>query len=218
MLKPETARLTLKLLLGLTLLSVLMVSALFLWSGFRWGAGAASWSLPVGLHLRLGDETYGIRSFGSTIPNTMRWITPLFVGYSLLSAAVVLLFFRRARDFIDRLIDNPFALENAQDLRLAAGVALLWQGSVLLFTAMSWWVVRAVQPADALRVKLSEVQGVAVWDDSHNFSFTPGNFFGVNLTPLVVAALLAILATVFQRAHDLREAERALRADQELTV
>lgn len=218
MLKLETARFTLKILLGLTLLSVMLSSVLFLWFQVSGGGGSLSWNLPVGLHLRLGDQTYGIRSFGSTIPSTMRWVTPLFLGYSLLSAAVVLLLFRRARDFIDRLIDNPFAHENAQDLRRAAGVALLWQGSVLLVTAVSWWVVRGLQPANALRVKLAEVQGVNVWDDSYNYSFTPANFFGINLTPLLVAALLAILATVFQRAHDLREAERSLRAEQELTV
>lgn len=220
MLKPETARTILNLALNFGLLGIGMTLAVLLWitltDGF--GTGYLSWTVPTSVRLQIDGQSFQASRISLTFPHAPVWAWAVWLGYNLLLLSVLFVGYRRLKTFVNRLLDDPFDQANILDLGLAARLALLWQIISLLMSAVSWWIIAQTRPVEALKTALADSPDIKILDSSYNFPLTSPSFLGIDLTPLLVAALFAILATVFQRAHDLREAERQLRTEQELTV
>lgn len=220
MLKPETARTILNLIINLVLLAAGLTVAGLIWSMVTGGLQRSTLStgVPVSVSVSTSDQSFQISrvNFVRFQPETWMWV--LWLAYIGLLLALVVLGYGRMKRFVNRLLDNPFAPENAADLRLASRLALISQGFSLVVTFSGWWTVQQTQPVTALQTALKGSPNIQVVQQVANYTVGGLSFFGINLTPLLVAALLAVLATVFQRAHDLREAERLLRTEQELTV
>lgn len=220
MLKPETARTILNVIVNLVVFIAGITGILMLWSLLTRGMklGTLSTGIPVSMGLMIGDQSYQISRVNVLFSQPGAWMWTLWLLFIALLLTMVVLGYSRIKRFINRLLDDPFAPENAADLRLASRVALFWQGLTLVMAAVYWWAVIQIRPVDAMKTAVASSPGVKIVDGSYNFTLGSLNVLGIDLTPLLIAALLAILATVFQRGHDLREAERSLRAEQELTV
>ncbi|GAA5534961.1 hypothetical protein [Deinococcus aluminii] len=107
--------------------------------------------------------------------------------------AVVLFFVAgRARLFLERLLSDPYHPDNASDLQRAARVALLLQ--------VFWTLDGLLTSAVTNRLGLTLPVGQPLRSAYH-----------LDVSLLIVAAVLAIAATVVQRGHDLRR-------EQELTI
>lgn len=218
MLKPETARSVLNSVVNLVFFLAGLNTVILLWSLLTGNRGTLNASVPVSMSLAIKNQSFEISrvTFIQREPEVWMWV--LWLAFIVLLLAVVIFGYGRMKRFINRLLDDPFAVENAADLKLASRIALIFQGVSLLITLQAWWTVHRLQPAAALEGTVKGLPDVQVVRQVFNSTIGGLNILGIDLTPLLVAALLAILATVFQRAHDLREAERALRAEQELTV
>jgi len=135
----------------------------------------------------------------------------------LYAAAAPLLFLAalRVRAFVDRVFDDPFDARNAADLWAGSRVALVVQAVTLVAALLYGLVSRGYverlyldtfTPLDAFPEP--------TYDIAYRFNLLNPVYF----IPLLIAGILTVLAAVFQRGHDLREQERGLRREQELTV
>jgi len=71
------------------------------------------------------------------------------------------------------------------------------------------------QPLEPLRRQFPDD---AIVRDLNTDSSLPFSLFGVNLTPLLIAAACVLFAAALTQAAHIRAQERQLRAEQELTI
>jgi hypothetical protein len=230
-LSTETARTILKLFLTLALIisGLFLIASLVFASRGLLGGGAPiflSWGVPTDMSLRVQQQTFRITEVHMNYTATP-WMYILSAGLSAATLGVLFLVYRRALRFVHRLLDDPFAQANRVDLQAAARLALAWQGVLLVSKGGTWWLTaRQEHQNGPLWLPLTDavrgVEGVTVISRDMRFNAEPfsalSQLLGVNFTPLLIAAGLTILATVFQRAHDVHEQERRLRREQELTI
>ncbi|PYE49481.1 DUF2975 domain-containing protein [Deinococcus yavapaiensis] len=231
MLSTEAARTVLKLFLtlGLIIISLSLIASLIF-------AGRSllndsepihlSWGVPIDMSLGVQQQTFRISEVRVNYTATP-WMYTTFVLLGAATLGVLFLVYRRALRFVHRLLDDPFAEANRADLQAAARLALAWQGVLLITKSVMWWTTSQQERQNGpLWVPLYEavrgVEGVTFISEDVRFNIDPwsllNQLLGVDFTPLLVAAGLTILATVFKRAHDVREQERQLRREQELTI
>lgn len=223
MLRPETARSILHTLLavlfvgaGLALVLTVVVGVLILVNG-DWPT-SLSLELPVHLALHVGEQVYDISGTSLLVRRVPAVALCAFFLLALGLSVLLLFGLRRLRGFVDRVLEDPFHADNSRDLRLAAQLALGWQVILWALSAALWLWSRHADLAAPLRRALADVPGIGVSATGGIGARGGVQVLGVDFTPLIFAAALSVLATVFQRGHDLREAERRLRAEQELTV
>lgn len=163
--------------------------------------------LPVDINVIMnGNAKFHITEWGQA--GQMALWQGLGLGIVLIVFGIVgLILFSRAMKFVSRVINDPFHIENSVDLMLASKAALLLQVLNFIFTGLATLFSPAAQAAATLERALGQAHTTV--------SVSP---IGVSFWPLLLAAALAVLATVFRRGHDLRETERQLRQEQELTI
>ncbi|MFC4456325.1 hypothetical protein [Deinococcus sonorensis] len=225
MLRPQTARTLLHLILTLSLLiTVLFVVAdvgLSVQAMQAGGSAGLRLRVPVSVLLELNHRAFHVTEM-MTPSRLAAWSRPMWLALTVAGASLWFLAARRVRALVDRLLDDPFDPANLRDLRLAVWVALVWQGLMLVSSLVGWLQNRdaQAQALSTLGQSLSRVPASSVSPHStfNVLTLNPLGGLGLNLTPLVIAAALTILATVLRQAAALREEERRLRHEQALTI
>lgn len=166
-----------------------------------------SMNIPLDLTLSLPGGQYNVSTFHLPLGDLPGWVgLGWLAAFTLLMAGVIGLLWR-ARQFTRRLLSDPFHPANAADLTLAARLALIGQVVAALQPLLNGWMFARIQPLeDAI------VRGL------NTDSSLPFSLFGVNLTPLLIAAVCVLFSAALAQAAHIREQERQLRAEQELTV
>lgn len=225
MLTPRTAKLILNLSLYGAFLAVGLTALLAL-SGLllaqlspSQGTQTAHMSIGVGTKAILKNAAgFEILIRQVWVPIEIRRAVTVITATAIASLILCLLLFVglvRLRAFVNRVIDDPFHPQNAADFRLASRVALAVQGLLLLRSAISAYASRLFHTDQLLREAL---RGSGFTANIHVDPFsTAGGIFGW-LFPLLAAVILAVLATVFRRGHELRQEEQRLREEQVLTI
>lgn len=218
MLTPARAQTILSFTLtALAVLTALML-LVFLWGVFTSGDRTQtvfSVNIPLDLTLSLPGGRYNVSTFHLPLGDLSGWArNGWLAGFTLLMACVIGLLWR-ARQFTRRLLRDPFHPDNARDLTLAAQLALIGQVVAALQPLLNGWMFARIQPLEALRRQLPEDAIVRGMNTDSSLPFT---LFGVNLTPLLIAAVCVLFAAALTQAAHIREQERQLRAEQELTV
>lgn len=172
-------------------------------------------SIPLDLTLSLPGGRYDVSTFHLPLADLPGWIRlGWLAGFTLLMAGVIGLLWR-ARQFTHRLLSDPLHPANARDLNLAARLGLIGQVVAALQPLLSGWMFARIQPLEALRRQLPED---AIVRGMNTDSSLPFSLFGVDLTPLLIAAACVMFAAALTQAAHIREQERQLRAEQELTI
>ncbi|GGR89271.1 hypothetical protein [Deinococcus sedimenti] len=173
-----------------------------------------SLTIPLNTTLNLSGARYDLASFHLPLDDLPGWVRlTCLAAFSLLLVGVTGLLWR-ARQFTRRLLSDPFHPDNARDLTLTARLALIGQVFAVLQPLLNSWMTARIQPLEALRRHLPE-EAVVLGNTVNTSLFS---LFGVNLTPLLIAAVCVLFAAALTQAAHIREQERQLRAEQELTV
>lgn len=159
--------------------------------------------MDLGQQFRLETNRVNLPLSGS------RWLSLLMALAAVAFAAFSFLVLARARTFINRVVDDPFHPLNAHDLSQASRAALQLQIVLLLL----WIINFFIWPASRVAQQLEQMLGGIDHQVTVEYTVLP-----MMWVPLLVWAVCAVLAAVFQRGHDLREQERRLREEQELTI
>ncbi|ACO46913.1 hypothetical protein DEDE109153_11515 [Deinococcus deserti] len=218
MLHPESARIVLNWVLNLGMLFLVLFSLGFLWTLLTGSplSHPLSFAVPVGIALRLDDQHFRITEMSVTL-NPPVWIKVLGVAASLGLLTFLFVAYSRVKTFFNRLMFDPFDPANIRDLHLAARIALFCQVLVLIGVPLRWWAIQQAQPYDVVHTALKDVPDASVFLASRT-SLGALSVLELGVAPLLTAAVLAIFAAVLQQACVLREEERKLRHEHELTV
>ncbi|PTA68381.1 hypothetical protein [Deinococcus arcticus] len=215
----KTARTVLDLSLGLLGLGLALTGVLSV-AGMLWllvaPQAGARFEAPLSLKIKIGDVVY--RTTGASVPLPHGQEVLVVAGMAALALASAWLIYRRGFALLRRLLFDPFALANSQDLALASRVALLWQLALWAWSVLGWGQFMGTGQFRALDNALTGIPGAELLGTGARLVIGGGVWPSLSFTWLLVAAALAVLSVVFRRAHDLREAERQLRAEQALTV
>lgn len=211
-LRPESARWVLNAGLILWMLggaSSILLGLIFLWTTASSNATRMTLFMPYQTRVRLPGK---LELKGAELGNALTvpgWL-PLTLGLLSIAFGVLwLIWGQRARAFVSRLLEDPFHTSNVTDL-LAASRAALWFAA--LYSA-GWVMCLLLWPPQKVARQLADsLEGLQA---TVSVSAYPPPVFW----PMVLAwAVCAVLASVFQRGHDLHGEERRLRTEQELTV
>ncbi|GGN32827.1 hypothetical protein [Deinococcus daejeonensis] len=174
-----------------------------------------SLTLPLNATLDLAGGQYGLSSVNLPLADLPVGVKAAWmVSMALLLTGLIALLWG-ARRFTRRLLSDPFHPANARDLTLAARLGLIGQVVAALQPLLNGWMFARIQPLETLRRQLPED---AIVRGMNTDSSLPFSLFGVDLTPLLIAAVCVLFATALTQAAHIREQERQLRAEQELTV
>ncbi|WP_189087719.1 DUF2975 domain-containing protein [Deinococcus ruber] len=183
-------------LTGSQLLTVVIAVLVFI---FRRKTTLAFWASTPGMNgtLTSGGMTYKItvESMGISPSGLKLWVWLICTGVLLF---VWLWLLQRGKSFVSRISTDPFAWENARDLKWFAGL-ICFGYCVSQFYSLFWSAFLSTP-----NLKLS---GLTM---QHKINF--------DLTPLVVSLFIYLIAIAIERGYFLREQERQLRQDAELTV
>jgi len=174
-----------------------------------------SLTLPLNATLDVAGGQYGLSSVNLPLVDLPVGVKAAWmVSMALLLTGLIALLWR-ARQFTRRLLSDPFHPANARDLTFAARLGLIGQVVAALQPLLNGWMFARIQPLETLRRQLPED---AIVRGMNTDSSLPFSLFGVDLTPLLIAAVCVLFATALTQAAHIREQERQLRAEQELTV
>ncbi len=213
MLTPARAQTILSLML--TVMLVLTALALLLLLLGSLLQTTFSLTLPLNATLDVAGGRYGLSSVHLPLVDLPVWVKAAWmVSMALLLTGLIALLWG-ARQFTRRLLSDPFHPANARDLTFAARLALSWQGLSLLAPLVNRWLIAQTHPLDALNRQFPADAVISGREAALTTSFS---ILGVDLTPLLIAAVCVLFAAALTQAAHIREQERQLRAEQELTV
>lgn len=216
---PETARKILNFVLGATQVFTAIFLVIFGLSGLVALLGGRQlnfnqfYSIPLNVHIALADKTsLSLSAFNLLVEPTRNWEKALifFVFFFLLAAIIYVA--ASLRKLLNEIIDDPFQVGIAPKFRVMAYALLGVQLLEIIYKSILFFDSRGREAERLIENTLGSLAAIKTVSVSRSL------FPDIAFTPLWAALALILLAAVFQRGHDLREQERQLRLDQELTV
>lgn len=198
----------------LTLMAVLTALGLCFFLLNMRSPATYSLTVPLDITLSLPGGRYDLSNFHLPLSDLPEWARNVWLaGFTLFIACLIALLWG-ARQFTRRLLSDPFHPDNVRDLTVAARLALIWQVLAVVQPTLNGWVTARSHPLEALRRQLPE-DAIVHQGNAMQPLFS---LFGVDLTPLLIAAGCVLFSAALTQASYIREQERQLRAEQELTV
>ncbi|ANE43145.1 hypothetical protein [Deinococcus puniceus] len=172
-----------------------------------------SYSIALNAHITLlNKNSFSISGLDLPVEPNSDWQRMLILFGIFFTLAAIIYVAGYLKKLLNKIIDDPFQSGIAPKFRIMAYALLSMQLLEIIYKSILFFDSRGREAQRMIENTFGSLAAIKTVSVSRSL------FPNIDFSPLWAALALILLAAVFQRGHDLREQERSLRLDQELTV